>query len=381
MQISEIIGDLRRAKFPLDPSEEEAGKGVLSLLRQDISASGSINQLEQEALQLAALRLNITSKLAILIEKRSIKRLLDKVSDTDSRKRKILKYLLYLLKKYGELICQHNTKSTAVPPEESDHQSIKTEPLVINVGDETQVNESGTLEPPEEFKCPISMRVMYDPVVIASGKTFERVWIEKWFNEGHKMCPKTLMRLDDLTVIPNLAMKRLISKWCLEHGISISQPHVMTSLRSSWKASSSYSISSFGSSIDNLCLQVSNVSLRSSDTGHSSDLSNGSTNQSFISMLPQADANSQMNLSSRTREGTEFTILPKLAFHPWGLQCDMVENIRKQLKENDQCCHLAFSNSYIKPLIKFLKDAYNFSDVKAQKDGAEVLLAVLSHCR
>lgn len=90
MQISEIIGDLRRAKFPLDPSEEEAGKGVLSLLRQDISASGSINQLEQEALQLAALRLNITSKLAILIEKRSIKRLLDKVSDTDSRKRKIL---------------------------------------------------------------------------------------------------------------------------------------------------------------------------------------------------------------------------------------------------------------------------------------------------
>ncbi|KAJ0086917.1 hypothetical protein Patl1_09156 [Pistacia atlantica] len=380
-KISGIIRDLRRAKFPLEPSEEEVGKGLLSLLRQDISASGIINQLELETLQLAALRLNITSKLALLIERRSLKRLLDEVSDTDFKKRKVLKYLLYLLKKYGGLIWQHKTKSTHAPLEGSYRQSIKTEPRVNNVWDETQVNESVTLEPPEEFKCPISLRLMYDPVVIASGKTFERVWIEKWINEGHNMCPKTLMRLDDLSLIPNLAMKRLISKWCLEHGITIPQPDAMPPLHSSWKASSSYSISSFGSSIDNLCLQVSNVSLPSSDTGYSSDLSNGKTNDGFGSMQPRVVANSQRHLSSMTRDGTDLTFLPKLAFRPWGSQCDAVENVRKQLKENDQCGHLVFSNSYMKPLINFLKDAHDFSDVKAQKDGAEVLLAVLSHSR
>lgn len=33
---------------------------------------------------------------------------------------------------------------------------------------------------PEEFRCPISLELMADPVVIASGQTFDRACIQKW---------------------------------------------------------------------------------------------------------------------------------------------------------------------------------------------------------
>ncbi|KAJ4701956.1 RING-type E3 ubiquitin transferase [Melia azedarach] len=367
-EISGIIHDLRNVKFCLEPSEDEAGKIVLELLQRDIAASDSVNQLELEAIQLAALRLNITSPLDLLIEKRCIKRIIDKLCDTDTIKKKILRYLLYLLRKYGGLICKHKTDSAVALHEE---------------GVETQVNQSGMLEPPEEFKCPISMRLMYDPVVIASGKTFERVWIEKWFNDGENTCPKTHTRLESLTLTPNLAMKGLILRWCLEHGINIPEPHPqrLPPLVSSRETSSSSSVVSFGSSVDNLCLHIRNVSFCSSDTDRDLDPSNGKKNDSFRSKLPQTNVDSHKYQSSTTRHGTDLTCLSKLALRPWGSQCDVVENLIKKLKDNDQPCHLTYSYSYAKPLIKFLKDAHDLCDIKAQKDGAELLLAVLSYSR
>lgn len=383
LQVSDIIHDIRNAKFPLEPSEDEAGKVLLALLQRGISASSFINQLELEALQLAALRLNITSPLALLIEKRSIKRLLQKICDTDTTRKKVLKCLLYLLRKYGDLICKHKTVSTHAVPKEPYHQSIETQAKLGNEWDENPVNESGVLEPPEEFKCSISLRLMYDPVVIASGKTFERVWIQKWFNAGHNTCPKTHMRLDNVSVTPNVAIKELISQWCLKHGISIPEPHSqpMPALLSSRKTSSSSSVASFGSSMDDLCLHVSNVSFSSSDTDHDLHPSNGKTDDGLSCASPLKDANSHRYQSSMIRHGTDLTSLSKLASRPWGSQCDAVENIKKLLKDNGQSRHLAFLNSYVKPLIKFLKDAHNLCDAKAQKDGAEVLLAILSQSR
>ncbi|KAM1379417.1 hypothetical protein ACFX2I_021300 [Malus domestica] len=49
--------------------------------------------------------------------------------------------------------------------------------------------------PPEELRCPISLQLMYDPVIIASGKTYERICIEKWFGDGHNTCPKTQQKI------------------------------------------------------------------------------------------------------------------------------------------------------------------------------------------
>ncbi|KAF3439349.1 hypothetical protein FNV43_RR17626 [Rhamnella rubrinervis] len=74
------------ATFILDPYEEEAGKVVKELLHVGESASDSQESSEIKALQLAASRLHITSSKAILIEKRSIRKLLEKAGDNDSTK-------------------------------------------------------------------------------------------------------------------------------------------------------------------------------------------------------------------------------------------------------------------------------------------------------
>ncbi|KAE8100253.1 hypothetical protein FH972_018169 [Carpinus fangiana] len=380
-KISGIIHDLRSAKFPLESAEEEAGKVVLALLRQDISESRSV--LELEAIQLAALKLKITSPAAVLLEKRSIRRLLDTVSGKDPIKEKILKFLFYLLSKYGEIIGQGWNVSTVVQHDKSSYQSIEPEQHAENALDETRANDSGAPELPAEFKCPISMRLMYDPVIIASGKTFERFWIEKWFNEGNKTCPVTHMKLDNLYLTPNSAMKGLISKWSSELGLTIPDPCLEAHFASlsSLKSQSSNSIASFGSSMNQLCLQISSVSLCSSVTNYGSEMSDDKSDESFGHRPSQMNAESQGFHHSADCYDNMLASLSRLSSLSWGSQCKTVGDVKDQLQDNNQACRNAISISCIKPLIKFLKDAQESSDVKAQRDGAEVLLAILNENR
>uniref|UniRef100_A0A1J3JQI9 RING-type E3 ubiquitin transferase n=1 Tax=Noccaea caerulescens TaxID=107243 RepID=A0A1J3JQI9_NOCCA len=76
-------------------------------------------------------------------------------------------------------------------------------------------------ETPTEFLCPITGFLMSDPVVVASGQTFERISVQVCRNLG--FAPKLLdgTQPDISTVIPNLAMKSTILSWCsrnkLEH--------------------------------------------------------------------------------------------------------------------------------------------------------------------
>ena len=91
LQISGIVHDLRDAKFPIDSAAEEAGKVVRELILKEIPTSDCINDLELEPIQLAALRLNITTPSALSKERMSIQRLLGKVPDHMVQKRCILK--------------------------------------------------------------------------------------------------------------------------------------------------------------------------------------------------------------------------------------------------------------------------------------------------
>ncbi|XP_027366590.1 U-box domain-containing protein 38-like [Abrus precatorius] len=68
--------------------------------------------------------------------------------------------------------------------------------------------------PPKEFTCPISGSLMSDPVVVASGQTFERIAVQVC--SDLKFSPKLDdgTRPDFSTVIPNLAIKTTILNWC-----------------------------------------------------------------------------------------------------------------------------------------------------------------------
>ncbi|KAJ6920708.1 U-box domain-containing protein 5-like isoform X4 [Populus alba x Populus x berolinensis] len=377
-----IIEDLRSAKFHLESSEEEAGKVVLALIRRGIPAPDCIENSELEALRLAASSLKITSRLALLAEKRSIKRLLDKVRQTGLTRETILKCLLSLLRKYGELIQQDQTKNSLSTHRERNSQSTNPEACVDWY--ETRTQADGTPKPPTELQCPISARLMYDPVIIASGKTYERVWIEKWFSEGHETCPMTNIRLENLSLTPNVAMKGLISKWCSQNGIIVSDPRQLSKFTpvSSLKFTSPESVASFGSSMNDLRLQVSNVSLQSSDINCGSHLIDDDDDIRSSARLPRMEEEIFCTLHSSTngcRNG--LVSLTKLASLPWKSQCKTVQDVKEELNKNNQACDCMFSDTSMKSLIKFLKVAHDLCDVRAQKDSVDVILAILSEDR
>ncbi|EMS59928.1 U-box domain-containing protein 16 [Triticum urartu] len=52
-------------------------------------------------------------------------------------------------------------------------------------------DDAEPLAPPPDFRCPISLDLMRDPVVSSSGQTYDRESITRWFGAGKSTCPKT----------------------------------------------------------------------------------------------------------------------------------------------------------------------------------------------
>ncbi|XP_030540465.1 U-box domain-containing protein 1-like [Rhodamnia argentea] len=74
---------------------------------------------------------------------------------------------------------------------------------------------------PDEFRCPISLDLMRDPVIVSSGHTYDRTSIAQWINSGHHTCPKSGQRLIHMALIPNYALKSLVHQWCQENNIPL----------------------------------------------------------------------------------------------------------------------------------------------------------------
>ncbi|PKA46322.1 Putative U-box domain-containing protein 42 [Apostasia shenzhenica] len=70
----------------------------------------------------------------------------------------------------------------------------------------------------ETFFCPLTKRIMEDPVTIETGVTYERSAITEWFekhNDDYEgvHCPTTGMRLQSKNLSTNLALKTTIKEW------------------------------------------------------------------------------------------------------------------------------------------------------------------------
>lgn len=74
--------------------------------------------------------------------------------------------------------------------------------------------KGATLEWPEEFLCPITKSLMADPVIIASGETYERQCIQIWLQQGNRHCFKSGATLDNESLTPNMALRSAIHAWC-----------------------------------------------------------------------------------------------------------------------------------------------------------------------
>ncbi|KAM7270959.1 hypothetical protein ACFE04_030173 [Oxalis oulophora] len=87
-------------------------------------------------------------------------------------------------------------------------------------------SDTDTFTIPEDFLCPISLELMRDPVIVSTGQTYERAYIQRWTDCGNLSCPKTQQKLDHLTFTPNYVLRSLISQWCVDHNIE--QPAALT---------------------------------------------------------------------------------------------------------------------------------------------------------
>lgn len=398
VQISEVLDYLRDARFTIDSTEDEAGKAMLELLGQ----TDSSEELEFTAFQIAVSSLRITSPKALLIERRSIKKLLDKINGSDPKKERILNYFLYLIKKYGKKVkadmgeCKknHSPQGNCLDPvlistlnasimenggEPNNVADGKSDPTVSNL-------------PPEEFCCPISSRLMYDPVVIASGQTFERAFIEKWFSEGHDTCPKTQRKLKNLYMIPNSCMKDLISNWCRKNDVNLEGFSIPIQ---AWDSSCCNSISSLrnvsaalldGSRGDYMLQSDhSSVSVMSSDAGYCSDSSHVKGMDSLKDNRTQLFYWSDDYLRSQSFSNFDYDMylrfFARLCELPPDQRDKAVEDLKILLEGDEQLCYAMLSNGFAEALLTFLKNAYNLSNTHAQRTGAQIFLAFLSNNR
>ncbi|XP_021293024.1 U-box domain-containing protein 21-like [Herrania umbratica] len=86
-------------------------------------------------------------------------------------------------------------------------------------GKEPRRNENGEMELtiPRDFRCPISLDLMKDPVTLSTGITYDRESIEKWIEAGNFTCPLTNQVLRSLEPIPNHTIRKRIQDWCVEN--------------------------------------------------------------------------------------------------------------------------------------------------------------------
>lgn len=396
-QIAEVLDYLRDVKFVIDPKEEEAGK-VLSNLLAQINSS---EEQECEAFQQAASSLNITSSIALLLERRAIKKLLDKFHNVDDKKERILMYFLYLVKTYGNKLRSDTVEqkqNANAQNNSNERMNSESDACMISgkVGAQSELINGDS--PPEEFCCPISSSLMFDPVIIASGITYERMFIEKWFSEWHDTCPKTQKKLENLSVVPNSCMKDLISSWCRKHGVIILNPftrseetdiQALESIRcSSVSSLKNISTALLDGTKGDYCLSesVRNISSLTSgsccfsDSSHFKDTE--SSNKNYVQLFSWSDDYQKYQSFSNFSQDMYLKFLFHLFELPALLQVKAAEEIERVLEGEEEMGHCGLlSTGFAEALMIFLKKACSLSDSLVQRCGARIFLALITNQR
>lgn len=400
IQIAEVHNDLRDIKFILDPMEEQAGKAILQMLRQ----SDTSEELELETFLQAASKLELTSPKAVLIERRAIKKLLDKVSGNDLKKEGVLKFFLYLIKKYGKSIRPDSGEQNENLQSESQSLTLSTTscdastPGKCYTPTDFQIYEdhssmSGAATPPAEFCCPISTKLMHDPVIITSGQTYERECIERWFNEGYDTCPRTQMKLENFSMIPNTCMRDLICNWCKEHGLTVSDfiPPSENAYSYLPEQLHGYSVSSLhnvsvpliAGKANSFVIDHSNISVALSDASYVSnashardmedlkDISQFSWNADYQKYLSFHNFNQEMFLK----------FFHELSMLPLEIQDRSIKDFKNILDYESEVSYAMVSNGFVEAFLEFLRNDTGSCSVQAQEAGFQFFLTFLSNSR
>jgi len=67
------------------------------------------------------------------------------------------------------------------------------------------------------FKCPLTEKLICDPVSLEDGQVCERVAIEEWFRRGHQSSPLTGLALQSMELKPVPEAKRTVAQYIDQH--------------------------------------------------------------------------------------------------------------------------------------------------------------------
>ncbi|GMI87695.1 hypothetical protein like AT1G24330 [Hibiscus trionum] len=381
-QILEIVHELEETVFSLDPYEKQVGDEIIALLQKRRNFEECNDNNELESFHQAACKLGITSSRAALAERRDLKKVIERARlEEDKRKESIVSYLLSLMRKYSKIfrseVSDDIESQGSAPCSSTVLGSLEDGGAGGNcLGFEQQLRKFSSFDfktnirsgqislAPEELRCPISLQLMYEPVVIASGQTYERICIEKWFRDGHDTCPKTQQKLPHLSLTRNYCVKGLIASWCEQNGVPIPDaPQECLDLnywRLAWSASetlNSRSTDSVGSCNVKEAKVVpleENVASKEVE-GHEAE--------------DESQSPPELNLLERYQEvlsvlNEEENLMDR---------CKVVEQIRLLLKDDEEARVFMGANGFVEALLRFLESAVREQNAIAQEVGALAL--------
>ncbi|CAA2999201.1 U-box domain-containing 45-like [Olea europaea subsp. europaea] len=386
-QIADILNELEGIEFSHDPLEKQIGDSIIALLQKGRNFDGNCNDNnELESFHQAASKLGITSSRAALRERRALKKLIERArAYEDKRKESIVAYLLHLIRKYSKLFrsdfSDDNDSQGSTPCSPTVHGSLEDGCVP---GRNSYVFDRQLLKlssfnfrpifkrsehmplPPEELRCPISLQIMYDPVIIASGQTYERICIEKWFGEGHDTCPKTQQQLPHLCLTPNYSVKGLVVSWCEQNGIPAPDGPPESLDLNYWRLALSESDSANSKSLESVgsCKLKGIKVFPLNDSGIIQE-----AEENEADSVSQKKDDCEINDFERCDDflmvlGREDDLMKK---------CKVVEIIRHLLKDDDEARIYMGANGFVEALLHFLQSAVCARNEMAQELGAMAL--------
>ncbi|KAI3750046.1 hypothetical protein L2E82_20670 [Cichorium intybus] len=203
-QVALVVTQFKRAKGRSDTPDVELSDDLSSLYNKgsDVEADPDVLKRLVEKLQLTGIN-DLTHESITLHEM---------VTASDGDPGESIEKMSMLLKRIKDFVQTENPNAQDSPPGET-----STAPDKGPQGSSLQ-NPKTTLIP-DDFRCPISLELMKDPVIVSTGQTYERTCIEKWLEQGHKTCPKTQLNLTSNALIPNYVLRSLIAQWCETNGM------------------------------------------------------------------------------------------------------------------------------------------------------------------
>lgn len=205
-----VRAQVLRARLSLNPVELQLREDVINALKRV--------EMKRKPLILEFLRLFSALQLLCAADCETEIRRLEEISIEEGRKDdlKTQQGLVSLINfvRYGKYVLYSGNFEGA-----DDEDSQTSSRNGGDVSTDKQDENVPMLSPPVEFLCPITLDLLRNPVIVATGQTYERSSITKWIEAGHSTCPKTGQKISHNNLIPNYALKSLISQWCEDNNV------------------------------------------------------------------------------------------------------------------------------------------------------------------